>query len=488
MKELLSIEQKAKAYDEAIEGIRKILSSGQDSIKMSRLQLCLQGIFPELKESEDERIRNEIILYIGAKDDISLDIHNKWLSWLEKQGEENFIDKNLVKEEAHRIAWEYSKHYDPLLSKESWCEMAALDMAYWLEKQGYQKSADKVEPKFHEGEWVVNKLGDSWHIDGFDKKNYQVSNVKGNYNYFPIEKQDELHHWTIQDAKDGDVLQLGKVTGIFQEYIGNGNCKCYCSVCNGEFEIPSQDGADNSYGCHNAILATKEQHDLLFAKMHEAEYEWDIEKKELKKIEENKIEIPFGAKDSELQEATYYIPKGFHAEIERDKVVIKRGEQKSTEWNVEDSIRLQRIIDFLWYNRKGDTDTIYQQEEDIDWLKSLKDRVQPKQDWSEKDEKTLDSILFCIEHCRTEDTEAQYNGNRNIDLKRYEPMSNWLKSLKSRKLCVYNPYKAVVESIAKMCNKYKNRMSDEEEAKDFLANVAVKCREAAEYDKQYMEE
>jgi len=50
-------------------------------------------------------------------------------------------------------------------------------------------------------------------------------------------------------------------------------------------------------------------------------------------------------------------------------------EQKSAEWSEEDSVRLQRIIDFLWYNRKGDTDTIYQQEQDIDWLKSLKQRI-----------------------------------------------------------------------------------------------------------------
>ena len=41
------------------------------------------------------------------------------------------------------------------------------------------------------------------------------------------------------------------------------------------------------------------------------------------------------------------------------------------EWSKEDSVRLQRIIDFLWHNRKGDTDTIYQQEQDIEWLKSL---------------------------------------------------------------------------------------------------------------------
>ena len=48
-------------------------------------------------------------------------------------------------------------------------------------------------------------------------------------------------------------------------------------------------------------------------------------------------------------------------------------EQKPA-WNEEDSVRLQRIIDFLWHNRKGDTDGIYQQEQDIYWLKSIKDR------------------------------------------------------------------------------------------------------------------
>jgi hypothetical protein len=44
-------------------------------------------------------------------------------------------------------------------------------------------------------------------------------------------------------------------------------------------------------------------------------------------------------------------------------------------WSEEDSARLQRIIDFLWKNRNGDTDTIFQQEQDIDWLKTLKQRL-----------------------------------------------------------------------------------------------------------------
>lgn len=43
------------------------------------------------------------------------------------------------------------------------------------------------------------------------------------------------------------------------------------------------------------------------------------------------VEIPFGAKDSELQEVSYYIPEGFHAEIESNRVIIKRGEPKPTE-------------------------------------------------------------------------------------------------------------------------------------------------------------
>lgn len=49
-----------------------------------------------------------------------------------------------------------------------------------------------------------------------------------------------------------------------------------------------------------------------------------------------KVAVRFGSnvadeiflKDSELQEVSYYIPEGFHAEIEGNKVIIKKGEQK----------------------------------------------------------------------------------------------------------------------------------------------------------------
>ena len=60
-------------------------------------------------------------------------------------------------------------------------------------------------------------------------------------------------------------------------------------------------------------------------------------------------------------------------------------------WSNEDSVRLKRIIDFLRHNRKGDTDAIYQQEQDIDWLKSLE--FQKKWKPSEKQINALRDVL-----------------------------------------------------------------------------------------------
>ena len=49
----------------------------------------------------------------------------------------------------------------------------------------------------------------------------------------------------------------------------------------------------------------------------------------------------------------------------------KQGEKS---WSEEDEKRISRIADFIWKNRKGDTDEIYQQEQDVNWLKSLKSK------------------------------------------------------------------------------------------------------------------
>ncbi len=98
------------------------------------------GYFHKSAESEDERIRKEIIDFLelphhqfaGKRD------HEKWIAWLEKQDKQKYFDTDTIKKKAHQIAWEISKHYDPNACKQEWCEMAAIDMASWLEKQDKQ--------------------------------------------------------------------------------------------------------------------------------------------------------------------------------------------------------------------------------------------------------------------------------------------------------------------------------------------------------------
>lgn len=50
-------------------------------------------------------------------------------------------ERNII---AHKIAWEYTKHYDPLLSKESWCEMAARDAFDWADPNPSVDTVKKI--------------------------------------------------------------------------------------------------------------------------------------------------------------------------------------------------------------------------------------------------------------------------------------------------------------------------------------------------------
>jgi len=94
-------------YEMALEGIQEILGSGDDSIKMSRLQLRLQGIFPELKESGEEKIRKVLIELVKCNEKSGYKLLNNvstssMVAWLEKQGEQMPAEWNVE---------EVAKHY-----------------------------------------------------------------------------------------------------------------------------------------------------------------------------------------------------------------------------------------------------------------------------------------------------------------------------------------------------------------------------------------
>lgn len=89
----MTIEEKVKAYDEALERAQRILCNLPEGSTTIR---DIESIFPELRESEDERVRKWLIQYI--KD--THPILNYWngaptisdvLSWLEKPKEQKEI-------------------------------------------------------------------------------------------------------------------------------------------------------------------------------------------------------------------------------------------------------------------------------------------------------------------------------------------------------------------------------------------------------------
>lgn len=110
MKEL-SIEEKAKRYDNIIEKANKMHHENCEAC-----QMCIEELIPELKESEDERIRKELIAYLKNRD---YDIDDKWIAWLEKQAEQKPVGFNIG---------------DEITVNGQVCRVVAVDKPVWSEE------------------------------------------------------------------------------------------------------------------------------------------------------------------------------------------------------------------------------------------------------------------------------------------------------------------------------------------------------------------
>ena len=321
MKEL-SIEQKSKRYDEVIEKFDVILNLNTVKESGTIFVNDVRKILHELKEDEDERIRKWIRKELESKYVVDNTVNNvladKALAWLEKQGKsnmgiseatkqelENNLNKALEKEtpescnkfldeqggldkdsEGERIRkWlielveEVRKANPTNVEYNGMCSEAIV----WLEKQREQKSTDKVEPKFKVGDWIVYN-DNLYHIGNIAlQRYYECLRVDGTVHTFSFDIDNKSHLWTIiQDAKDGDVLTGHETIVIFKKIDGL-NIKCYCTY---HFMNFTSFYLDTLQSKDSYTPATKGQRDLLFQRIHDAGYEWDADKKELKKIEQ----------------------------------------------------------------------------------------------------------------------------------------------------------------------------------------------------------
>lgn len=310
----------------------------------------LEYIFPELAESEEERIRKEIIDFIYDKTDTYelREKSNSWLAWLEKQTESYetkaklFLINKGYPIDANGGFPTYEEIYDIIrMGLEHQSEQKPFDYENANIKQ--KDFAPKIGPKFKVGDMITHNTANFiFKIINVGSNGYEVVNKENYKKTISFDNEDNYHLWNISDARDGDVLCTYECDEPKIVFIIKGTPKkhyalsyhCYYNIMYPHF------GSDSEKGClapndEDVKPATKEQRDTLFAKMREAGYEFDAIKKEVKKIQ-----------------------------------------QKFAEWREEDEIRLNRICKFLWKNRKGDTDEIFQQEQDVDWLKTLKQRME----------------------------------------------------------------------------------------------------------------
>ena len=252
-----------KNQEEAIAIVKQMIADGQIS------QEVAEKYFPELKESEgDEMIRKALVEHFkwNSQQILNEFANKEVLAWLEKQGEKK-------------------ESYDT-------CNSSMMDnkKSPYGEKRdfGYfeEMSADKVEPKFKLGDWVVHEMSDGRkvirQIINMTNKSYVLDGEDFNTFYFD-DLENNYHLWTIADANDGDVLySLDSCRPfIYKERKQFEQATAYCGINEyGKFFV--RNTKDCIIVLDKYVPATKEQRDLLFAKMKEAGYEWDVEKKELK--------------------------------------------------------------------------------------------------------------------------------------------------------------------------------------------------------------
>ena len=339
MKEL-TIQEKARRYDEAIERAKGVI---EQNPLMEYLKKGIEYIFPELKESEDEEIRKFLIQMAQNGHGGDRDWWNKCVAWLEKQGEQKPADEveHLIPQKGMYytcIKDYYSSDNIHLYVKgnvyKSFFNGYIEDESYLGLSWTNSCTGKYFEPTKDE-DWIVceydNVIGKPMQYKEFKKKVNQkfIENLKAK-GLTP-----KLRLWNLQDTKDGDVLYAKG--SYFKEYLFMFSSFTEDNVISTHF------GYDVFHGTFDKMLtrfgreedfisvapATKEQCGLLFKKMKEAGYELDAEKKELKKIEPNP-------------------------------------------WSEEDELRFKQI-DFLIRNSYSVKDYYKTLS---DWFKSLKDRVQ----------------------------------------------------------------------------------------------------------------
>lgn len=399
----MNYEQK---YNELIKSIKKLRD-----LNPSDEGICnwVNDNVPELAESEDNVIKKELCKAIWTY--IPNEEAQKYISWLEKRCEQkpkdrytfNSIPRLLDMIQPTDRAKSYCQKLIDSLEQEGYSTDAKIVRDCLKQMNGEkvamatmdEHNTDKVEPKFNEGNWIVDNCGYVWKIERITNRFYVLKDVEECESQPTIEWIDKTAHlWTIHDAKDGDILVASDESIFIYAGSTDRHAKFYAALTkNGRINVEGGIWEDKN----SVHPATKEQHDILFQKMCEAGYEWNDDEKKLKITDFSK-----------------------HLRYDPDAPSII--EEEPTSWSEDDNKMFEYALDMIeWYHGKNKEKVRLVS----DWLKSIKYRVQSQKQWKPSEEQ-----MNALEHFVRSIGESGYASPYDANLKLVHSLLNDLKKLK----------------------------------------------------------
>lgn len=368
----LSIETKAKLYDKAIVYAKKLLKTiGNATLGNLVLKNEFENMFPALKENHEEKVKRIL----------------------------------------HSISSKMSFHLRDIFTEEEFqCFDAWSDI--WLEKQAEkdeQKLVNNVELKFKVGDWVVfnNKQQSIYQVDKIEDGYYILRHTHGGTFRVCILHDESLRLWDItKDAKDGDVLTNNGNIILFKQISDSARpdykfIQSYCFVLTHSYDFYLSGKYNLDDGFHPAYKGLRA---LLFAKIEEAGYKWDAEKKELKKIEEkpaDKVESMFHIGNrvrykghscdgiiTEITDTDYICGNAKLPISTQDNLELV---EQNLAWSEEDEINRD-----LLYNALNQVYDMTQNKNLSAWINKRITFCPKQQEWSEEDIEMIDYIASIL--------------------------------------------------------------------------------------------
>lgn len=363
------------------------------------------------------------------------------------------------------------------------------------------------EQKFSKGDCIIRNT------DGYIHNTYYIKDVfddyyvctelnsKYNVTFTFKEAHNTFKLWSISDAKDGDVLVNDSCLFIIKKLNDDFSADTYC--------ILYVDG-DYENNCHlifdykDTHPATKEQCEVLFNRIKMENYEWDPEKKELKKLN---IKPKFNERDWVVDEEDN--------SIHQIKLAIENVTYGGFSYDLTDNgyFPYTKSNYHLWTIKDA-------KDGDIVVVPSIEGSEHSEQIFIFKEIKNRDYVKNVVEYyCKVCDNEFYVNergfmgysddyfvpatkeqkdllfqkmketgykwDEQNKKLIKYTDLDGADKNEDPSLFDNYDPYKVAIQYILETCYEYGDLIDQDTYGADFYDEIINKCNNAIEYDNKH---